>query len=151
MEVLNLIKSESNNLDTKSLLKYILLYIDTPLVPHKNQFKKNMKILSKNISIFLTILSEKTDKYPNKFYLWENGELDLVFGETESENAHAIELIFDIEKGDKEYFYGVSLQIGNDIGRWQRDEIKYPFLKSPLKYNYISDELIKYINNEIKY
>ena len=147
----NLIKSGNDKQDTKSFLNELLLLIDNPVVPHKSKYQKNMKILSKNITKFLTMLSEKTNKYPNQFQLLEDGELTLMFEDVGSPITHAIELIFDIEQGDKEYFYGVNLQIGDGFDRWQRDETKYPFLKSPVKYNFISDELIKYIDTKIKY
>lgn len=142
-------KYQFNTNDLKSTFSNILSLVEQVDMKksHKQKLKQKSKILLDNISnqIKNTVFGE--------WCVYEDGDLEITFGNDGNEDAHVICLVCSVEwSGTKQGYsfqYGVNLQIGLDAGRWQRDEIKYPFL-GVYSADFIPNGLIEYIETNFK-
>lgn len=140
-------KYQFNTNDLKSTFSNILSLLEQVDMKksHKQTLKQKSKILLDNISnqIKSTVFGE--------WCVYEDGDLEVIFGNDGNENAHAICLCCSVEWSGTRYSfqYGVNLQIGLDAGRWQRDAMKYPFL-GVYSADFIPNGLIEYIETNFK-
>lgn len=146
---LKLLTSDINNkLSTHDVFKNLLPFINGTLYKPEKEYQSKFNMLSKKITSFFDKFIKKTNVSPSEYYLYSDGTLELVFGNTLGANAHALFLKFGLEAGYKSFTYDVSLQIGDGVGRFTHSKELYPFL-DVFKYNQISYEMIEYMEKEI--